>query len=112
MEQKEVMHYYLGCHFPSNWKVSKLNHKPILRRYKDMNSDDAIAMYDFFFTDKHDMGRQFKINSMMLHLPFSEREDVSDVAITPKFMHYLLQKGFDMFGLIESGQAIDKTTLT
>lgn len=34
-----------------------------------------------------------------------------EIGLSPEQFHYLLSKGFDIFGLIESGLAIDSTSL-
>lgn len=43
---------------------------------------------------------------------YDEQGELVQVANTPSAFLYLLKQGFDLFGLIKSSQAIDKTTLT
>lgn len=123
METKlqEVIHLYLGCKgveskegltcifsgfdledtFPI--KLSHSNHtyievaqdyfKPILRPLHDIKENEIVELFSFIGGGTNTF-RKDKAKD------FSPREFV-----------YLLKQGFDLFGLIESGQAIDKTKI-
>lgn len=49
-----------------------------------------------------------KDNSISLYQEEEEFKRIDNIALK---INYLLKQGFDLFGLIESGQAIDRTTL-
>ncbi len=112
-ELKDVEHLYLGSDclvkFPSLEKAVKRKitpaligvpsvviewWKPILRPLLD-NSHVTKEEYKYIWEELNTTAPVIHINMKM----------------EPKLFVYLLKQGFDIFGLIESGQAIDKTTL-
>lgn len=126
MEFKDVAHLYLGCkmkrvdHFSNTEKIQTLHSvdinnqyfvsdgfshwfpvqnsfKPILRKWADRTADEVWHIAN--------------LKLLVEKLPMQSTE-----MIIPRFdselMAYLLYRHFDLFDLIESGQAIDATTLT
>lgn len=116
-ELKDYLHLYLGCRIKS--KGGKCGDLVSVS-----NDGMSIVVYD---KDKINDPRGLCINSDWLLLilrPLSdmtekESEYLSDAALSGKptiyvnaeVTKYLLSKHFDLFGLIEYGLAIDKTTL-
>lgn len=93
----------------NTWEVSKstAHHyflcedsiKPILRKLQDMTEEDAKGIgYDsaFFFRDT-------------VRIVHNGR--FTNTTFTGKEFHYLCQRGYDLFGLIDSGEAIDYKTV-
>lgn len=110
MKFSEVAHLYLGCkmhdtqfnltweltpsHFPSNWKSADFlggNSKPLLRPLSDMTREEDI---EFEKTQ-----RVLCVSTIV----YSSKQ------LTPESFLWLLSKNFDLFGLIESGEALDAT---
>ncbi len=101
-EIKDYLHLYLGCKVVFNEKlkavithklladnlVPKEKLKPILRPLSDMTEDED---------------QEFEY--------IRYKKDLSIYEGTAMQTAYLLSKNFDLFGLIESGLAIDATTL-
>lgn len=117
MKAKEVLHYYLGQevstdsgsetldaiynngdietlfrgHLRNYYSLERV--KPILRPLSDMTEEELREM-----CDKANVGYR-SLESFKIH--FSQ-------ILFPAEFHYLLSHGFDLFGLIESGEAIKK----
>ncbi len=66
--------------------------KPILRPLSDMTQDEY-----------------FEWQALCSWLEYNNQKHYGNYS--PKVFHWMLSKAFDLFGLIESGQAIDATTL-
>jgi hypothetical protein len=132
---KDYLHFYLGCECIINWenpeyeengKVRKLDSlriyemlteypeaicKPILRPLSDMTEEEAKQFYvsdgwgenleNIVVTDG---GIDFTIARTSGYCIFSR--------LRPSSFLTLLSKGFDIFGLIDAGLAIDKTKIT
>lgn len=125
-ELKDIMHFYIGCEVEieiygklrnclldginkdyyfliipgdkaaTSYFKGKYSIKPILRPLSDMTDKEAADIFnmdDWLFINQ---------KKGITHLDF---------ALPPQTFIYLLKQGFDLFGLIESGQAIDATTL-
>lgn len=116
-EWKDVAHLYLGCdgHYyylngnfskeiliqidtdgrclSNNRKMVLSDFKPILRPLSDMTEEEEGEYWKIRGT-----GWTSETESQMIREATGTK--------------YLLSKGFDLFGLIESSQAIDRTTLT
>lgn len=105
---REVLHFYLGCE--SYWAEDgmkstysrKIDYdmlkeadwiKPLLRPLSSMTEEEFNEMY-------FKMPGGVEIESRATVEP--KRFD-----ITPHQVKYLLSKGFDLFGLIDSSQALD-----
>lgn len=76
--------------------------KPILRPLSDMSEEEENDIAVDMFGDWH----KHVTNAIK-----SGKKYVFDYRVYPDLFLYLLSKHFDLFGLIESGEAIDKTKL-
>lgn len=115
-EFKDVAHLYLGCRLSGTQDSAGLttrrlqefldedrNDQPILRPLSDMTEDEQMELAelsDLFLPDH------------LFKALVNDRKYLIDVRNAWGITAYLLSKHFDLFGLIESGQAIDKTTLS
>jgi hypothetical protein len=131
-ELKDYLHLYLGCECKTkyvdweNWStetltlkvLNKLNEdlsfevKPILRSLDDITKSEATEGKVFKEkTEWHEPTfEQFKErleNNLEL-----QRKTKFIIEFSPTEFIFLLSKYFDLFGLIDAGLAIDKTTLT
>jgi hypothetical protein len=81
-----------------DWIHNK-NIKPILRPLSSMTEEEMkeCGNLDYDFSDEPELNQ------------WDWRE--FDTLISANQFHYLLSRHFDLFGLIEAGLAIDKTTL-
>lgn len=79
--------------------------KPRLRPLSDMKNADALKMYEQLFDEEAYRGRseEFKINFVVLQV------DLRGGPMKPEAVAWLLREGFDLFGLISAGLAIDRT---
>jgi hypothetical protein len=113
MKLQDYIHYYIGCpcifytadddpagyHTTidydtiKNWLANQeeTDLKPLLRRLEDMTEEERT---EIFGKDVH------------WYNPF-DANDACDI----QQWHKLLQKGFDLFGLIDAGLAIDAKTI-
>lgn len=119
-EIKDYLHLYLGCEVAVDGVVRKLwsvtpsgiNIEdgggtefirfpgfilPILRPLSDMTYDELQECGNMIY----DFSDDAELNN-------HEWEDFK-IGLAPEQFHWLLSKHFDLFGLIESGLAIDKT---
>jgi hypothetical protein len=111
-EINEVIHFYLGCemmgisgvkyilqpsHLPSNWRSveNPVSGKPILRPLSSMTEEEQVEYTEL-------------INNIPVNFPDNAEGITMVDAIGTA---WLLKKGFDLFGLIESSQALDLTTI-
>jgi hypothetical protein len=114
MKMIDYIHYYFGCQCVEAIKVpgQELNFEPstitvrtlfnvqsqmsevklVLRRLEDMTEEERV---EIFGKDVH------------WYKPF-DANDACDI----QQWHKLLQKGFDLFGLIDASIAIDAKTIT
>lgn len=96
--------------------------KPILRQLSDMTEDEKtwfvkdggdldprFIINEFHFEEKHDRMKQYYFDALTV------ADEDMDKRLGPGWyfmaIQYLLKQGFDLFGLIEAGLAIDKTKL-
>lgn len=108
MQLKDCIHFYLGAkakRFPEGaivyitlWQLEQfdLQHcqlMPILRRLESMTGEEC---------DKYN-----RISDSL----FSLAEGVNQVRQASAAISYLINLGFDLFGLIESGEALDAETI-
>lgn len=114
---KDVINLYLGCkclipsngniyelkpsHLPSNWRKTECDHKPILRPLSDAQGIEEDIAVDCFEKCKDKYRGKHVDDTTSTHVGLAYGEVIQ----------YLLYRHFDLFGLIESGQAIDATTL-
>lgn len=98
--------------------------KPILRPLSDMSNVEAHTLYskyfgkDFALDFSGDTGsanfhpKQVRVKSEHgLRIINGDDYETGDFMKVAGIVPYLLSKHFDLFGLIESGRAIDSTTL-
>lgn len=127
MELKDVLHFYFGCECKSSegsmiYRLSQvdLKHrplfydghgntidlcgdfKPILRPLSDMTEDEESEIEGEW--GSYGMGGNHLCNALKDRTKY-----VKDIHEMPGLFLYLLSRHFDLFGLIESGLAIDKT---
>ena len=127
---KDVSHLYMGCPLLSEegakdtksytWfdRVSDGKHKPILSRLEDMTEEDAKELLKIRY------GRAGWFNpiyerhsSLCVDFYFydsNQKKCVSQLdwdTLNAESVAYLLSKGYDLFNLIPSGEAIDRKTL-
>lgn len=104
---KDYLHLYMGCQVMYDDDQGKLTYylmynilatnewhlvKPILRPLSDMTEEEMKIV---------------TVSGLMSDLKYI----INRNKWTPERFLYLLSKGFDLFGLIEEGLAIDATTL-
>jgi len=136
----DVLHLYLGCEGKNHngetidltsrtlnliW-CNVIGFKPILRPLSDMTEEEALIYFSLplksIILKKNVYAESISFNYKWVNPKYaSNNQDsfsYSEVGIgngfqsfTQKQFLFLLKRGFDLFGLIESGQAIDKTTL-
>lgn len=117
MKFKDVAMHYIGCEMYSQFneqtwtltassyygEVSNQNpfteSKPILRKLEDMTEEDANHLG--YLGAKGFRG--------MVSLWFDG--DFGKMEFSAKDFHYLCQRGYDLFGLIDLGEAIDYKTV-
>jgi hypothetical protein len=130
---KDVAHLYVGCKMKSSWdehpqeetligtfgpgkliykydqdmsdiiESSDLNHpenhdKPILRKISSMTRSEAIWIYSNFTLNEPKYTRRFPVNLVLKMMQNS------------RVFLWLLGRRFDLFNLIENGEAIDVAT--
>lgn len=106
MELKDVLHFYIGCKIDisingtvlnADWYDRIINDecdgKPILRPLSDMTEEEKSLLVDPMC---------YGLNTLQ------GDELIKQAAI---LTYELVKQGFDVFDLIESGQAINKTKL-
>lgn len=76
-------------------------HKPILRRIEDMTYSEAICLDADFMDINHNENSVYPFSFR----PYKHKFTVAD-------FRYLLSNYFDLFGLIDTAQAIDEKTVT
>lgn len=79
--------------------------KPILRKLEDMTEEDAK---EFLSIGEYQRIESIQVDDVSIDfyiddIPFAVWFD----SISPKQFHFLCQRGYDLFGLIDSGEAID-----
>lgn len=111
-ELKDVLHLYIGCYIKSelmgvqhkftDFNKSTIHHfiignfKLILRPLSDMTEEETKEYETLFGCNPHESDEWYCEIIM---------QDIGK----PKVWLWLLKRGFDLFGLIESGQAIKAT---
>jgi len=135
---KDYLHLYLGCdveadslsdntkRFVYKLTPSRLrsileynnydNSKPILRNLSDMTKDEIIHFFLLKGLDYSKVTNRTSIMDNFIQIEYKcAGELLSDYQVAtflnPEQTKYLLEKHFDLFGLINDGLAIDKTTI-
>jgi hypothetical protein len=108
---------YLSWEPNGHHNSNALNIKPILRPLSNMTEDEAVELVKIRSTtyrwvtaevvNQHILRFEFEYESSRRRRSTTLRFD----ELSPEEVRYLLSKGFDLFGLIEAGLAIDKTKL-
>jgi len=120
-ELKDYIHYYIGCRMirSSHWEPQnepylldfralkeavEFGDRPILRRLESIKEDDAIE-----FLKSAIPGAEYVTHNEYAVIWKSQgsTSDISFLFGPPLAFHYLLRQGFDLFGLIDAGLAID-----
>lgn len=102
--------------------LSASQHKPILRPLSDMTEEEAYSLiFSVDFYKRHEIEVTNISDNPWIGISFTVRYDGKgrwwnktqrlNADFNPKQVGYLLSKHFDLFGLIQSGEAIDATTL-
>lgn len=96
--------------YNDNEKMDRV--KPILRRLQSMMEDEAVEMYNHLYPNSTapKVVCADIIKSLLTKKGLYNEGQDSFIEYVDWFP-YLLSKSFDLFGLIDSGQAIDADTL-
>lgn len=133
----DYIHLYLGCN--AYWQIQGVKStyaapidysmlenadwiKPVLRPLHDMTMQEAEPVASMAFTDALSKEEKGKIGKAFIEYNFSNAplfsggkmyHDISEIEISmmPEITRYLLTKGFDLFGLIEEGLAVNACEL-
>lgn len=130
LEGENVITYALLGQFALTGKFSyhPKTVKPLLRRLSDMTEDEMICLYDceYLYGNHATKSEVYKAgfkpgNGNIIEIHYRGPEGgtgyrsgcqyVQLNRLSERQFHYLLKQGFDLWGLIESGQAIDQKTL-
>lgn len=130
-ELKDVLHLYLGCQVQTNYRRETTGGSP-MKKLKGTLQEIDLYMPDkcgVLLEDQSDKTHYSNLDIKTVKpilRPLSdmtEKEWLKEMpdrpALKPGYelnfsatqFNWLLKQGFDLFGLIESGQAIDKTKL-
>ena len=134
-ELKDYLHLYLGCECKTPWGILRLTRFDIKDKYKAWFTTGFKENEKILYANGC-IGKSFQTSSIKLilrplsdlndeelkclrserkHLRGVHRNDLRFIinlnTWSPEDIVFLLSKGFDLFGLIEAGLAIDKTTL-
>lgn len=111
MKLSEVIHLYIGQECEYKWirEPDKILHGKVTPKViESIHYNDGILTYvKLILRPLSDATKQETKEILM-----SGDEIATDIELDAARTLYLLSKGFDLFGLIESGQAIDKTKIT
>lgn len=111
-EIKDYFHLYYGCEFRS---IEMYDEEYITRRI-DMINPKAHEVWKPTLRPLSDMTEEerkeveFK-REILYDIHERNSKDPDTLIMCGDITKYLLKQGFDLFGLIEAGLAIDKTTL-
>ena len=75
--------------------------KPHLRRLDSITEEEAQDIYALYFK------KTFPANYPIFAKAWFENRFISNFEFPPAVFVYVLSKGFDLFGLIDAGEAID-----
>ncbi len=87
--------------------------KPILRPLSSMTQDEVFHLFSFDPDSKGEIPTRGNITDNFIQCEYGRGRTIWMHAsrFLPSQFTYLLSLGFDLFGLIESGLAIDSTTI-
>lgn len=83
----------VDCSSNDSYWTSLENLKPLLRKLSSMSEEER------------------KEHRLLMYGEVDMANQIYSYAETPDSFHYLLSKGFDLFGLVDAGLAIDLNTL-
>lgn len=126
---KDVANLYMGCRILETLDHNGLTPKrlddflkgerditPILRPLSSMTRDEAhqAVLLDKFYGQHHVFDCEFYRGALCFKVQYEGQrrmwgKSVRISEISAHQFHYLLKQGFDLFGLIESGEASDAT---
>lgn len=139
MKLQDYIHYYIGCRclnawfiddheqYNNNWVLSGYSYcsvnpyqlfnktevvwtdsiKPILRKLEDITDDECWRIDEIDSVWAKGTSFEYKKNRLYLYKDrLLERGEMSII-----IFDFLLKSGFDLFGLIDAGLAIDSKTL-
>jgi hypothetical protein len=97
------------------------NVRPLLRPLSDMTEEEAVALvfaaegakseFIQWHTESGEIGgKPFGFEWQSDHYRKGQRHNTWYESFEPEGTRYLLSRGFDLFGLIAAGLALDKTT--
>ena len=128
-ELKDYLHLYLGCECKTPWGILRLTRFDIKDKYKAWFTTGFKENEKILYANGC-IGKSFQTSSIKLilrplsdmtegeksglKLNLSQENNIDNPnAVMWEFeqVRILLSKHFDLFGLIEAGLAIDKTTL-
>jgi len=125
---KDYLHYYIGCDvllrlegYENPMPITGIGETFFVLKFQNGDSKIRIQHINCIrlilrplssMTDE-----ELNVCGNMIY-DFSDDPELSkhkwrdfEIGLAPEQFHYLLQQGFDLFGLIESGLAIDKTKI-
>lgn len=132
---ENILHLYIGCDvkhdngdvlklygivgsevhlvYSDYYDISSIDHiTPILRHLDSMTEEEAITLYDEMFPDvqrRDDFKAKIIIDQVTRTGVYYEgKVSIMDYV---NWFPWLLSKSFDLFGLIDSGLALDATKL-
>lgn len=132
MKLKDCIHFYLGCDvlIPEDGKIGKLIGVDIYPEFSIFNithadGDDYSVLNDFGTNDERDIDRIKPILRPLSDLDLATKERlwkkygmtyeslsfIESLKADAALVRELCKEDFDLFDLIPSGQAIDKTKL-
>jgi hypothetical protein len=101
--------YLLGNTETETWTDSI---KPILRRLNDITIEEYVEVCK-------EVDSEVSEEEVRNSYPSFQKEGMNQMAVDEgdfpqalKAIHYLLKQGFDLFGLLDAGLAVDEKTLT
>lgn len=110
-ELEDYLHLYLGCEFLDEKTKDELQYKLDIERLELINRTNDWKDIKLILRPLSDITEGEKMD---LRSHFLEMDNPYNTGDTPwhfEQTRYLLSKHFDLFGLIEAGLAIDKSTL-
>lgn len=90
--------------------------KPLLRPLSDMSEEEAREFAIAYGLSNDIKPLRVGVEGSLLQFEYSEKGDAKFIhwyvqKLSAEMFHYLLSRGFDLFGLIEKGLALDAKTV-
>lgn len=107
---KDYLPYYLGCDYWTNNSQGNLNAKTLPDVIDMCKRNKGVQLHLRRLSDMtEEENTEWK---KLRHAVTDGFHAVLSLIDTPDSFHYLLKQGFDLFGLIDAGLAIDVKTIT